>query len=839
MPGLKSGFRQIIRKPLFSALAILLLSVGIGANVLIFTFVDTLLLRPLPVRNPQNLWMLQALYSEMIYPEVSFSYRQFEELQKRSDLFTAVTAEEAWSEIWAYPLTETGSARLVTTQILAPNYFDELGIKPFLGRVFTPEDGKPSTNVPALLSYQFWQSHYGGRRDVLGQTLRLKNFPFTIVGVLPRDFHSVDIERAPDVRLPISAGPFLEGKQVDDPRGDQSFGFCVLARLKPGVSAAAAQQVIREPLHRFSEREVMERYADYKGPRKSEIIARDEQFIAEERFAFEPVGTGMSGLRTQFSQALKILMAGVIVLLIAVCANVAGLLIGRGEERRKELAVRMSIGASRWRLLRQLTIENLCLAVPGSLLGLFLGYILAPMLLRILPPVRSLDQFASPPILTVSIDSRVLLFTWLLLVASLCLFGLIPAWRATRLDINGELKGTTRPKSHSLAALMPVAVQVMISVLLLASGALMLRNYWSLEALNPGFDRAHVFSFTLGLDRAGFTDAQANAYQRELESKALQLPGVRSVAFSTLGLMRGSGFKTTVTIPGAVKSERLFMNTSLAAVTPSYFDALGIPLLAGRKLYSTDVNAKLQPVVINRALADSLFPNQNPIGQGIVPGNDGSKSATMTVVGLAETAKFRRLQEPSPPIFYSLLPNAKQGRLVMFIRTEGEPARVMKAAEQVVRKAGGGVPIIEEQLLEQEVQATIWQEKLVARLAAFFSLIALLLAALGLYGTLAFSVVRRRRELGIRIAIGADFQQIVKTVCGRMSLAVGVGLLAGLFAAAVALRFTKHFLYAVEPLDAPSFIGAAVLALACVCLAAVIPCRRAVRTDAATALRAD
>jgi predicted permease len=808
---LQAGLRQFVTKPLFCALSVLLLAVGIGANVLIFSFLDSLILKPLPVRDSEHLWLLEGVEEQQVNPNMSFSYGQFLELSKHSELFTGVTAESSWGESSAFPSSDSTGVRLVTAQILAPNYFKEMGVVPQLGRALSESDAKPSTNIPAMVSDQFWHSHFGGRPDILGQTIRLKNFPFTIVGVLPRDFHSVDIERAPDVRLPISAVPFLfDGKNLAEPR---TVSFLLLAHLRPGVNPGVIQQAAGEQLYRTDEREFLQSLAKRPEPLPPDQVQLILRSIREQHFVLEFAGNGVSRMRTQFSRALNLLMAGVGILLIAVCANVAGLLVARGEERRKELAVRLSIGASRWRVLRQLMVENL---------------------MRILPPVRSLDQFASPQILTLSPDLRVLLFAWLALLMSVCFFGLIPAWRATRLDLNAELKGTAQLPAHSLASLVPVTIQVTLSVLLLAAGGLMLRSYWNLEHLNPGFDRTHVLSFTLGMQSAGLTTAQAQSYADELEQRVRELPGVRSVAFSTLGLMRGSGLKTTVTRPGLNLAKSVFLNTSMAAVTPSYFQTLGIPLLAGRNLLPQDNDAKPFRGVINRALADLLYPHRNAVGQWLVQGRDGTKPPTTSIVGVVETAKFRRMQELAPPTLYYPMKIKGFDSVVMFVRTNGNPATLVRPAEDVIRKMGGGVPLVEEALLEQEVQNTLWQERLVARLASFFSLIALLLAGIGLYGTLTFSVARRQRELGIRIAIGAQIRHIVTTICGRMSGAVGLGLAVGLLLAASGLRLTRSFLFDVEPSDKISF-GAAVLSvLICTAIAACVPCWQAVRTDAAT-----
>jgi predicted permease len=624
---------------------------------------------------------------------------------------------------------------------------------------------------------------------------------------------------------------------VDDPRGEERRdGFRVLLRLQAGVNPSTIDKTVGDSLRTVLEQEMLLFNSSLATPIRADVLEYNLKWIRDGRFTIEPAGNGISRLRSQFLQALKLLMSGVAVLLISLCANLASLLLAHGEGRRKELAVRLSIGAGRWRLLRQLMIENLCLAIPGGALGVVFAYAFAPSLLRLLPPVRSLDQYASPQIITITPDLRTLLFAWLALLVSVCLFGLFPAWRATRLDLNNELKGVSALAARSLASLIPVTVQIALSVLLLAAGGIMLHSYWKLENLNPGFDRAHVLSFTLGTRDAGMTDAQTRSYIAELARRVRTLPGVRSVAYSSRGLMRGAGIKGIVTTPGINQPAGVYLNTTWVDVTPEYFETLGIPLLAGRGFDPLDAQAKPTPVVINRALSDLLFPHLNPVGRQIVRGRDGGKPPDLQVVGLVETAKFRQMQEPAPPTFYYLLTDDDY-QWVLYVRTEGNPLNAMRPVEAAIRKLGGGVPLVEASTLEQEVQNTLWQEKLVARLSAFFSIMALLLAGVGLYGTLAYSVSRRKRELGIRLALGAQVPHIVGTVCGRMSAAVFIGLFAGLAVAAAALRLARGFLFEVEPLDKISFGGAALAVLICSALAAFIPSWRALGTDAAASLR--
>ncbi len=832
-----SGFRQFRHKPLFCALVVLLISIGIGANILIFGFIDTLLLKPLPVRNPENLWILQSNHSRQVEPSVDFTYGQFEELKAHETLFSGLTAEQTWGGGSAYPsIDNSGVRRVIMTQMVAPNYFQEMAVRALLGRVLDEQDAKASTNIPVMLSYQFWQSRYGGRRGVVGQTIRIKDFPFVIVGVLPADFHSIDIERAPDVRLPISAALLLYGRPIQDPRGEFHEGFHIFARLRPGVNPSLIEPEAGPLIRKFVCNEFTLINASLPKPYPPDYVKATLDWLNEGRLSLAPIGQGLSRLRKQFAHALQLLMGGVIILLLTVCANVMGLLLARGEERRKDLALRLSVGAGRWRLLRQLMIENLCLAIPGAVCGWFLAFLLAPWLIDILPPVRSADQYASAQILSVSPDLRIVLFAWLAILVSICFFGLFPAWRATRLDFSAELKGASALAAQSMSTLVPVTVQIALSVLLLAAGGVMLRTYWNLEHLNPGFDREHVLSFTLGMKDGGFSKPQARAYLTELEERIKSHSQVRSVAYSLLGLMRGTGQRLTLTVAGTRQPSNVYLNANALFVSVNYFETLGIPFLAGRTLNEQDRQVKPAPVVINRALAKLLFPHSDAIGQLLVVGNRSTRPPDFQVVGVVETAKYRSLQERDPPIMYGTMGD-EDFTAVLYVRTKGDPLALMRPVEDEIRKMGGGVPLIEARTLEQEVRNSLWQERLVAGLACFFSFVALLLAGIGLYGTLAYSVARRKRELGIRLAIGAQVRHIVATVCGRMSWAVAIGIIAGWIVSVAALRFARGLLFDVEPFDKLSFSGATLAVLLCATLAALIPAWRAIGTDASSALR--
>lgn len=837
---IRYSLRQIQRNKLFSGIVILLLAIGIGANTLIFSFVNTLLLKPLPVRHPENLFLLQKMREKQVRPDTWFSYRQFEQLRQKTELFSAVVAEQAWSSEHSVPFTSGDSVRLVSTQIVSPNYFSELGVQAIAGRTLTEEDAAATSNIPVMLSYQFWQSQFGGHREIIGQTIRLKNYPFLVAGVLPRDFHSLDIERAPDVRLPISAAqPLFSLSIYRMAKEYYSGGFQLLARLAPGVTQAQAAAAVLSQMRATEEAETREAQARQKDPQSKEDLEELSKWARNFRMELEPAGQGVSQLRTQFSRALTLLMGGVCLLMLAICANVAGLLLAKAEERKRDIAVRLSMGANRWQIIRQLLIESLALALPGCLLGIALAYSLSPVMVRLLPLTRGYDVYATPAILSVTPDLRVLLFSIALAFLCAIIFGMAPAWRGTKLDLNAELKGNTRTSTRAVPGIASVAIQVGLSVVLLTIASLMLRTFWNLDKLNPGFDRAHIVEFAFAPKAAGYSDAQTGVFVHELRERVSTLPGVRSAAYSDFGVMRGVGLKATVAPHGVVLPKKTFLNTSMHKVTTSYFQTMGIPLLAGRPLEGADPQRKPVPIVVNQAFVKLFFSHEDALGKFMVNGTDGTKPPTQIIVGVCGTAKYRTLREKDEPTLYGVIDERKNtsNALVLYVRTHGDPSQMIGTVRNTLRGLDARVPLMEVFTLEQEVQNSLWQERLVALLSGFFGMVALVLAGIGLYGSLAYSVAQRSRELGIRIAIGAQTRHVVQTVCTRMLWSVAIGLGCGVLATTVLVRVTRHLLYGVDPLDSMSFSVSIGILLACVLLAAAIPSRRAAKTNPAVALK--
>ncbi len=727
---------------------------------------------------------------------------------------------------------------MVTTQLVSPNYFSALGIKPFAGRLLESTDANVSASVPVVLSNQFWAAEFNRARAIIGRTIRVRNYPFLVIGVLPEGFHDIDVERAPDLRFPISAAPLLTGNTVREPGGDNLIQFQILVRLAKGVPPQRAAEFIMPKLQEMEDSLWHDWYVRSTRTWGISELSDFLQWRKGYRVTLLNVSHGVSQLREQFSRAVLVLMGAVGLLLFAVCANVAGLLLAKCEERKREFAVRLAIGAGQVRLFRQLIVENMLLAIPGAVLGIAFSYLVSGFLLRLLPKPRGFVSYATPLLLQAKPDAFVLLFAVLLSIATVLVFGMLPAQYALRMNISEHLKGSSESTFGLNAHNMTSAVQAALAVILLAGAVVMTRTFWNLQHLDPSFDRAHVVEFTLDTENAGYKDKKLEALVRDLREEIKAIPGVRSVAFANHGVMRGVGMKTTVAPQGIVLPEKTFLNTNVNLVTESYFDTLGIPFLAGRNFYSHDVKQEPEAVVVNRAFAQFFFPDQNALGKAIVQGTNGLKPPTSIIVGIVGTAKYRSLREPDVPISYGLTSDANAGN-VMYLRTYGNPAQIVRSVRNVLQRVAPTLLIADVLTLEQEIQNSLWQERLVTILCGFFGVAALILSIAGLYSVLAYSVVRRSRELGIRIAIGAQVRHIVQTVCLKLFVFVGCGLFVGLLGAALLLRVADHLVYGVSSRDPLSLAAAAILVLFCAGSAAIFPAWRAIRTNPRLTLKAE
>lgn len=847
---IRYGLRQWKTSKSLIFIVILLLGVGIGANTLIFSFINAAILKPLPVREPAHLFLVEKNRARQARPDTACIYRVYEKIRARKDLFSSAVASQVWGDQSFQPLDLSGRAKLVSIKIVSPNYFSELGVDAILGRRLAPADARITSGIPVAISEQFWQSQMDGSRKVLGRTLRIKNFPFQIVGVLPREFHGLDIDRVADVWMPISAARIVVGHTYfQDPL--DALQFQILTRLRPGVTpAAAAAAILRTVQDTFmalmrTYYSRMRAYYSTPKPAKGQMqrgAITQAQLDAVLRSAvdytikLQPASRGISRMRQQFSSALYVLMGAAGLLLIAVCASVSGMLLAKTEQRRREIAVRVAIGARPIQLLRQAFVESLLWTIPSAGLALLFFYLLSPILLGMLPAIRGLTpNYATPQALDVPLDSRVILFVIAVCLFTIFLSGLGAAWRAARVDVVEDLK-RHQENRRGFSGIAMAGIQVGISVVLVSGAVLMLKTFWTLQHLNPGFDRAHIVEVDLNPEIAGYSADRAKIFLRELRGEIALLPGVRSVAGAHMGVMHGLGGGMTVVPEGEVLPPKTFLNTSVNLVTPDYFRTLGIPLLAGRTLEESDRNRRPQPQVVNEAFAEKFFPHRNPIGKAIVTGTNGKKAPTGIIVGLVGTAKYRSLREKNPPIIYALsLPESFLP--VLYARTFGNPEPLLGEIRRLIHARDPSMPIVASATLEQEVQNSLWQERMLTLLSGFFAIVALALAAAGIYGALAYSVAARTREIGIRMAIGASPRDIVRTVCGSLFAATVAGLLFGTVTAAMLLQISQKLFFGVQGFDAVAFLVAIACILFCATLAALLPAWRAIKTDPVSAMR--
>ena len=800
MHSLRYALRGFLRSPGFALSVVLLLAAGIGSNCVIFSALNAVLLRKLPVREPERLYRVVTDLPR-IGKRSEIPYAVYTALRQHSTKVESVAGESSMDVAF----TGEGLAERVRVHLVTPEYFAVLGIEAQVGRVLTPTDV-----TGAVLSYNFWQRRFAGDRSVIGRTIHLGSAAVPVVGVLPRSFSGFSIDTAPDVRIPIAAGSKPENYYLD-----------LAVRLRPGVSSAAAQG------------EVSTIWADAQKWDSNNAWQRDRGV------QLDPLLHGTSRLRERFSSALLILAAAVGLLLLMVCANVVGLLLARSAGRRQEIAVRLALGASRARLVRQMLVETTLLSVAGGAAGLALAYAAAPLLERALPPVRDFATVNLPLALHFSPDIRVFWFSLALCALTAVLAGLAPALAAARQDLYSPLR-TARGSGAWTGRRALVIFEVALCTLLLAGAGLLVRTFRQLDTLDAGFDREHVVTFTTDPTLNGYKGPPAEALRLELENRARALPGVAAVGSSGMGLMRGTGMKATVAPMGQQAGSADFLNSSFQFATPEYFETMGIRVTAGRLPTAAEADRKPTAALVNETFVAKFFPGVDPLGRCFGGAMNKAAPCDHQIVGVVTDARYRSLREPIQPVFYRNFDAGTRESprsFVLYVRTQARPESIINPVREVLRALDPALPFVEVHTLAEEAAATLWAERLTAALASVFGAIAALLAAAGLYGLLAYSVAQRSREIGIRMALGADAGNILRLIGGEAFAMVAIGVAVGLAATAAAGPAIRSILYGVQPSDLLSLMIATVLVLFATAIAVAIPVRRATRVDPALILK--
>lgn len=801
---IKFGLRMLAKNPGFTSVAVLTLALGIGANAAIFSVLDPLLLRKLPVHNPDELVLVHA--AGTIHGEDSSELSSYFIYRDNATVFSGVLAA---SLVNGLPVTKDGETTPVESESVSGNFFELLGVRPFRGRLLIPSDSQANHDQHvAVLSFDYWRREFHEDEGAVGKNLTIQSVPYTIVGVAPQDFFGITMDSVPEFYIPIGSHP------------NREWWITILARLRPGVSIAQAQAGL-EPLFR----QVM----------AASTLPEIEKKQDMSRLILTPAARGLSDLRERFSLPAKILMAVVGLVLLIACSNVANLLFARSASRRKEITVRLALGAGRWRLVRQLLTESALLAAMGAALGLVAAGWVGQLL------VASLSTERDPIHLVAGVTGRVLLFTTGALIVTVLLCGLLPALAATHGQLAQHLKvqssGLSGAVRNRWFAKSPVVIQVALSVSVLAGAGLLLHSLYNLETLDVGFDRDNVLTVVFNSNTGGRTADQVRNFYDALAERARNLPGVHSACVSATSPIDGLESGVNVQVedrpvnPG--ESHVFFTNTM-----PGYFETLGIPLLAGRDFSLQDTPDSRHVAIINQTMARHYFGDQGPIGKHF-KFVEGTRPP-MEIIGVAADSIYFNLREaPEDYLYLDRAQFNSSGSVAgtLDIRANGNVKALAAPLREMLRSLDRSVQIRHIRTLREQAEESLHSDRVIAALCSIFSLLALMLTCVGLYGMLSFSVARRMSEIGVRMALGAEPRDIFRLVVGggmRLTLA---GLLLGAAGAIASGSLLASLLFGVKRADPITLAGVAILLLAASILACYIPARRAMRVDPLVALR--
>ncbi len=833
------ALRQFVRNPVFTVVAILSLALGIGANTAIFSIFNAVMLKALPVRDANQLVILTNPNSSGVSVGIDsgernlLSYAEFAQLRDHATTMSGLCAAESSLNRWELRIAggaqEEARGRLVTEE-----YFSVLGVEPSIGRVFTREAGiSPGKNPYAVISYDYWQRRFGGNVSVLGTPIRLYQTTVTVIGVAARGFQGETVGEAPDMWVPmmmeLQVKPGRDWLHEDLSKSiEKVMWLHAFGRLKPGISKAKAQ----------SEVDVLFR-GIIESSYPTTLSADARKAVLDQHLLLRDARTGAFGGRDEFQQQLLILLGVAGLVLLIASANVANLLLARATARYKEVGVRLSLGAGKGRLIRQFMTESLLLSAFGGATGVLLAMGASRLLVLLLSGPRD------PLQLSPNLDLRVLAFTAGVTLFTGLLFGLVPALRSARVDINHSLRETGRGVTSSgkrltLAKLL-VVLQVAISLLLVAGAGLFLRTLWNLQSVGLGYPKENLLLVRIDGLTAGYQDARLASLYHDIQDRLRALPGVRGATYSGNGLFSGSESGDQIEVEGFTPQNDQDKGSRFDQIGPGYFSTVGIPMLLGRETELRDTATSSRICIINDSFAKRFFKDRNPIGKHITQ-VFGDTRTLWEVAGVSQNARDHRLRDDVPPRFYQPVDQSSfgiPGSVNFEIRTAGDPAQMLAAIRKAVLELNADLPITSARPLGELLEGVTSQPRMIARLCAIFGIIALVLAATGLYGVLSYGVARRTNEIGIRMALGAGRSSVIGMILRETSIMIAIGMAAGMIATAIATRLIKARLYGLSSFD-PMTIVAAIGVLGAVALiSGYIPAARASRVNPVIALRHD
>jgi len=830
LQDLRYALRTFRNSPLFVAVALLSLAFGIGANTAIFTLVDQVLLRLLPVKDPQQLVLLwgrgphygsnngRYKLSYPMYKDISVNNQVFSGMFARSNTSMSVSAE--------------GKTERVEGELVSGTYFPVLGVGAALGRVITPDDDQtPGGHPLTVISYRYWVSRFARNPNIVGKKILVNGYPLTIVGVSQAGFDGTSPGYAPQIRVPLMMEAEIDpvGSGFDNNFTSRRRRWInVFGRLKPGVTVQQAKASLQPFFHQMLEMEIREKAFARAAPETR------QQFLTM-WIDLLPASKGDSNLRRQFSSALLVLTAIVGLVLLIACANVANLLIARATARQREIAIRLALGASRSRIISQLLIESLTLAAAGGIAGLLLAMWMDQALLGFLPASDA------PLVISTTPDARILLFTLGVSLLTGIIFGLVPALQSTR----PQLAGTLKEQVGSIAGGASVGIrktlvvaQVTLSLLLLIGASLFIRSLSNLKDLDPGFKIGNLLEFSVNPTMSGYKPERSLDFYRQLRENLDTIPGVETSTLAVMPVLADNEWDNSMAVEGFAHKPGNTPDPHMQFISPDFFKTMRIPILAGRDFRMTDGRGAPEVCIVNEKFAKRYFKDGNPLGRHIGMGGDPGTKLNIEIVGIVGDTKYENMREEVPIEVYQPYNQVPFVLGMMgYVRTARQPEQAFSAIRRVVNGLDPNLPVANMETLEKQQQESLITERLVATLSAGFGILATLLAAIGVYGVMAYLVAQRTREIGVRMALGAATGDVVWLVMKEVLLLAGIGIAIGLPAALALTKFAKAQLFGIQPNDALSMALATVAIAMVAILSGYIPARRATLVDPMRALR--
>jgi len=821
---LRYALRMLRKSPDFTAVVVLTLALGIGANTAIFSLMNAVLLQSLPVRNPQELVVVRYVAAQSEHADEDFSYPMYQALRDKSSVFDGVIARSGVS----FNATYQGQSEHASGELVSGNYYDVLGVRPWLGRLLSPEDDQaPGARPVAVLSYGYWQARFAGDLSIVGKQILLDAHPMTVIGVSPPGFFGTDLARDPAIRVPMMMTLAFRPIPANRMQSARHRWLTIMARRKPDVSIAKAQAAT-EVLHH----QALEEQLNGLGP---SVKAHDRERVLASHVLLNEGNQGFAHLRDAMQQPLVMMFSVTAIVLLVTCANLANLLLARGAKRRKEVAVRLAIGAGPGRLIRQWLTESILLGLLGGATGILFAVWLKTGLIHFLPA-----EFSNT--LRAPLDARVFGFLAIASVFTGILFGLAPALQISRSSVTAAMHGeaslaVSGERFFSLRNAL-VFLQVALSLPLLIGAGLFLHSLRNLRGVDTGFVKENVFLANLNPALNGYSTERIRILYAGLLSRVRSLPGVRAASFTTSSAISGGWDQEGVRVEGYQPRQDEDTSPNAAVISPGYFASLGIPLIAGRDFTDQDNAGRQKVVIINQSFARYFFGDADPLGKRISTDDDPKAPLNMAIIGVVRDSKYVSLREKPRRHFYTAM--AQEPHLfdmTLQVRTTDDPRSIGDLVRAQVHDLDPNLPLYATTTLEIQIDDSLTSERLLTWLSTLFGIVATLLASIGLSGVIAFSVARRTREIGIRVALGAQRADILRMVASQTALSVSAGMAVGLAATYASSRLMAGMLYEVRSTDPRSYAAASVLLAAVAALAAYLPARRAAQVDPVTALR--